>query len=287
MHRLPPLGPLASFRAASRHESFTRAAQDLHVTHGAVSRAIRQLEDFFGFPLFERLNRGVRLTERGRVFADRVNSLFSGLEDACDQLRESGTNRRLSVSCEPTLAMRWLMPRLEDFHRAAPDVDVHLSTAGGSIDLAAQGVDLAIRRSDFSWPEEYWHASLGRESVGPVCSPAYWENNEAGPKRMLHTRTRPKAWADWAHYSGTPLQEGSEQFFDHFYFTLQAAVAGLGMAIGPYPLVRDGLESGLLVAPFGFRETPVEYVVLCREEPSGEGRTRRFIDWLDKTLALP
>ena len=287
MNQLPPLAPLASFRAAARHENFTRAAQDLHVTHGAVSRAVKQLEEHFGFPLFERRNRGIRLTDRGRRFAEHVNALFDGLETACGQLRDLGSDRRISVSCEPTLAMRWLMTRIEDFRRTAPDVDVLLSTAGGPIDLAPTGVDLAIRRSDFTWSGDYWHASLGRETIGPVCSPAYWAQQTGQPIRALHTRTRPGAWRDWSLLAASPPAIGSERFFDHFYFTLQAAAAGLGMAIGPHPLVRDDLENGLLTAPFGFAETSVEYVVLCREEPPRDGRIRRFIDWLADELALP
>jgi DNA-binding transcriptional LysR family regulator len=290
MKNLPPLAPLASFRAAARHESFTRAALDLHVTHGAVSRAVRQLEEHFGFPLFERRNRGVFLTERGKMFADRIDALFSGLEAACDELRNAPAGQRLSVSCEPTLAMRWLMPRLEEFRRIAPDVDILLSTAGGPIDLASRGVDLAIRRSDFSLPGTGHVVVLGREAVGPVCSPAYWQGNAHGPKRVLHTRTRPRAWAEWAQRSGQTVEIGSigsERFFDHFYFILQAAVAGLGMAIGPYPLVCDDLENGLLVAPCGFVDTPFEYVALCREEPAPGGRVQRFLDWLEASLGLP
>ena len=108
-----------------------------------------------------------------------------------------------------------------------------------------------------------------------------------GPKRVLHTRTRPRAWAEWAQRSGQGVEIGSERFFDHFYFILQAAVAGLGMAIGPYPLVCDDLENGLLVAPCGFVDTPFEYVALCREEPASGGRVQRFLDWLEASLGLP
>lgn len=286
MNNLPPLSPLPSFWAAARHSSFSKAAQELNVTHGAVSRAVRQLEDFFGFDLFERRNRGVHLTEKGKRFARRIDTLFSDLESACEELRSAGPGK-LSVSCEPTLAMRWLMPRLDGFHRVLPDVEVLLSTAGGPIDLSEKGVHLAIRRSDFAWPARYWHVPLGKEAIGPVCSPAYWEENRKAPKRLLHTRTRPEAWADWRHHAGDVIETAEERFFDHFFFSLQAAAAGLGMAVGPFSMVQDAVEQGLLVAPFGFTVTDVDYVVICRTEPEPDGPARAFIHWLRETLALP
>ncbi|WP_338669276.1 LysR substrate-binding domain-containing protein [Pseudodesulfovibrio methanolicus] len=287
MTNLPPLAPLASFRAAARHGSFTKAAQELHVTHGAVSRAVKQLEGFFGFELFERRNRGIYLTDRGRAFAAQVETLFAGLERTCEELKTTSPAPRLSVSCEPTLAMRWLMPRLDDFHRAAPDAEVLLSTAGGLIDLSEQGVDLAIRRSDFAWSGRYHSESLGREPIGPVCSPAYWAAHEHTPKRLLHTRTRPSAWTDWKGLSGQTPDADAEQYFDHFYFSLQAATAGLGLAIGPLPMVRDALAQNLLVAPYGFTTTPTDYVVITRRPPAPDSPAQAFITWLTQTLDLP
>jgi DNA-binding transcriptional LysR family regulator len=287
MDNLPPLTPLASFRAAARHESFTRAAQELHVTHGAVSRAVKQLEEFFGFPLFDRRNRGIRLTDRGRLLAERTELMFAGLERTCEDLRAMSRTPKLSVSCEPTLAMRWLMPRLDDFHRAVPGVEVLLSTAGGPIDLSEQGVDLAVRRSDFTWPGRYHHQSLGREPIGPVCSPAYWAAHEHTPKRLLHTRTRPSAWTDWKTLSGRAPESDGEQFFDHFYFSIQAAAAGLGLAIGPQPMVQDALDQNLLTAPYGFATSPIDYVAITRRPPSPDSPAQTFISWLEKALNLP
>ena len=287
MHNLPPLTPLTSFWAAARLGSLTRAAQELNVTHGAVSRAVKQLEEFFGFELFERRNRGIHLTERGRLFADRVETVLTGLERTCEELKTVAPARRLSVSCEPTLAMRWLLPRLDAFHRRAAGTEVLLSTAGGPIDLSEQGADLAIRRSDFRLHGRYHHQPLGLEPIGPVCTPAYWQASEHGPKQLLHTRTRPGAWQDWQTLSGITPQADSEQYFDHFYFSLQAATAGLGLAIGPLPLVRDALDQGLLIAPYGFATSPIEYVVISRRPPNPGTPAQTFITWLAETLALP
>lgn len=287
MGKLPPLAPLVAFRAAARHGSFTIAAHELNLTSGAVSKSVKQLEEFFAFDLFHRTNRGIHLTERGRVFAERTEAVLEQLEKTCERLMTGQGRHRLSVSCEPSLAMRWLMPRLEAFRRIEPRVDVQLSTAGGPIDLSAQGVHLAIRRSDFIWPRGYACRTLGKECMGPVCSPGYWTDNARKPARLLHTRTRPQAWPDWRALSGVTLPADTEQFFDHFYFSLQAATAGMGMAMGPEPLVRDDIARGLLVAPYGFCITPAEYMVLSPRTGDECGYIGSFTEWLAEELALP
>lgn len=281
---LPPLGPLVSFCAAAKHQSFTKAAQELNLTHGAVSRAVKQLEDHFGQPLFQRRNRRIYLTDKGKFFADKATELLAGLESAAEQMRTDSA-RCLSVSCEPSLAMRWLMPRLGDFSQQLPDLDVHLSTAGGPIDLEAQNLDLAIRRSDFQWPENYWVTPLGFEHIGPVCHPDYWQRVQNTSAVILHTRTRPEAWDDWRGLTEHTINSDSEQYFDHFYFSLQAAVAGLGIGIGPHPLVADDIERGHLVAPFGFTQTDKEYVLLSLKNPQRDENLGAFVNWISKALS--
>lgn len=287
MNKLPPLKPLISFRAAANHQNFTKAARELHLTHGAVSRAVKQLEEFFGFELFTRRNRGLFLTEKGAALSKGVEESLTSLERTCESLRMPESKRRLSVSCEPSLAMRWLMPKLEDFRKKAPHIDIHLSTGGGPIDLTAEGVHLAIRRSDFTWPPHYHCTPLGKERIGPVCSPDYWEKHKKSPKQLLHTRTRPKAWNDWNAMSDTELDIGAEKQFDHFYFSLQAAATGFGLAIGPEPMVHEEIRQGLLVAPYGFRKTPIDYVILSLGSPETDRNMDTFIRWLKSELNLP
>ena len=281
---LPPLGPLIGFCAAAKHQSFTKAAQELNLTHGAVSRAVQQLEQYFGQPLFHRRNRRVYLTDKGRFFADKATALLSELETISEQMCTQESERCLAVSCEPSLAMRWLMPRLGAFYKDFPGVDVHISTAGGPVDLAAHNLDLAIRRSDFQWPTDYWVTPLGRERIGPVCHPDYWAQLQERSAVLLHTRTRPGAWTDWAILAGQTTTSSSEQYFDHFYFSLQAAVAGLGIAIGPEPLVADDIERGHLVAPFGFLDTEADYVALSLKNPERDDLLEAFVSWLEKEL---
>ncbi len=270
--RLPSLLALRCFEAAARHENFSQAAAELHLTHGAVSRAVRLVEDELQVALFDRRNRRVFLTDAGRTLARAVGSGLGLMRQAVGELRASARlGRRWVLSCEPTLLMRWLIPRWPDFQARHPDIDVHLVAGGGPFSFAS-GIDLAIRRDDFAWPDSHYAAPLFAERVGPVCHPgklaAWFDQENAGlalkaDAPRLHTRTRPGAWREWAAAAGQPAPDGSGQAFDHFYFSLQAAVAGLGVAIGPWPLVRDDLESGLLAAPMGFVEDGSRYCLLA------------------------
>lgn len=280
MKHLPPLSALISFCIAAKHQSFTKAAQELNQTHGAISRSVKLLETHFGVALFERRNRRIYITVKGQAFAKRINSILPQIETACEELSTPENISKLAISCEPSLAMRWLMPRLEGFHRLNTNLDVHLSTAGGPVDLAKNGLSAAIRRSDFKWADDYWVTDLGKEFIGPVCSPSYLKALEGGEATRLHTRTRKQAWQDWEKSSKQPMAYQADKYFDHFYFSLQAAVAGMGMAIGPRILVADDIKSGLLVAPYDFVETPFNYVVLSLEKPESQEELNSFILWL-------
>ncbi len=276
------MGALVGFEAAGRLESITLAARELNLTHGAVSRSVQQLEQFFGFPLFERRNRRIFLTRKGRLLSGRLTDLLQQLGAVVDTVRQEGEDEVLVLSCEPTLSMRWLMPRLAEIDRDVRDTTVQLRTAGGGIDLAKQGVDLAIRRSDFQWPEHYHATPLVREMVGPVCHPDYWARvkGDMGQVTLLHTKTRPDAWRDWSR-NAQPLQHnGRERVFDHFYFSLQAAVAGLGIAIGPSLMVQEDIDAGHLIAPFGFDYSGCDYVALSLRPLDGRGKLAELVEWL-------
>lgn len=286
--RLPSLLALRCFEAAARLENFSRAADELHLTHGAVSRAVRLLEDTLEVELFERRNRRVYLTAQGRTLAQAVAGGFDLMRRAVGELRASARQaQRWVLSCEPTLLMRWLIPRWPDFQARHPGIDVHLVAGGGPFTFDS-GIDLAIRRNDFGWPDDYCVTPLFPERVGPVCAPAKIQN-WCGPQHkalvpdapLLHTRTRPHAWEHWAQAAGYVIApHTAAQTFDHFYFSLQAAVAGLGIAIGPWHLVRDDLENGLLAAPLGFVEDGSHYCLLSAQ-PLQAGTPQAYLrDWL-------
>ncbi|NBN63608.1 LysR substrate-binding domain-containing protein [Pannonibacter tanglangensis] len=283
--RLTSLPSLACFRVAAELESFSKAADRLHLTHGAVSRAVRLLEDDVGTALFERRNRAVFLTEEGRLLADAVARGLDQIEAAIRQIRDAHKAGVVTVSCEPTLLMRWLIPRMARFQEANPEADVRLIAAGGPVNLG-KGIDLAIRRTDFDLPRSYAVHSLFAERIGPVCRPdridRFFEDGALRPDApRLHTRTRASAWSAWTALSGASDQTAQAgQVYEHFYFSLQAAVAGTGVAIGPWHLVRDDLQSGLLAAPLGFVPDGSSYVLLEPEAERASPTAVAFRNWL-------
>jgi LysR family glycine cleavage system transcriptional activator len=166
--RLPSLIALRCFEAAARHENFSRAADELCLTHGAVSRAVRLLEDDLRVALFVRRSRRVFLTDAGRKLAKAVHDGLGLMRQAADDVRiEASRVRRWVLSCEPRLLMRWLIPRWPDFQARHPGIDIHLLATGGAVSFDS-GIDFAIRRDDFSWPPGHHAETLFVERIGPV-----------------------------------------------------------------------------------------------------------------------
>ncbi|MBO6893363.1 MAG: LysR family transcriptional regulator [Roseibium sp.] len=278
------LPSLNCFRAAARLESFSLAAGELNLTHGAISRAVRLLEEDLGTALFERRNRRVFLTEDGRSLARAVDDGLGRIEQEVMRLQERRKALSVTLSCEPTLLMRWLIPRVPAFKASHPDIDLQLIAGGGPVELG-RGTDLAIRRNDFDIPSRYQTYHLFDEEVGPVCrsdrvDTFFHEGALKADAPLLHTRTRPDAWNDWFGATSREAVAGEGQFFEHFYFSLQAAVAGLGVAIGLRRQVTDDLNAGLLAAPLGFAEDGSHYSLLAAEEISDESPKQKVLHWL-------
>ena len=282
---LPPLNTLLPFEATVRHASMTAAAQELHVTHGAVSRQVQNLERSLGVSLFERQTRALRPTPQARQLAAVVRDALDQIDAAARQIAQRTPEGPLALSCEPTLLMRWLIPRLPDLAMNVPDVTVHLSAGGGPVFFERDSIDLAIRRDDFPFPEEATSRTrLFAERIGPVCRPDLATRLTGAADltgaALLHTGTRPRAWDDWRRITGMKAEPASQQTLEHFYLTLQAAAAGVGAAIAPYAVVRDDLERGQLVAPFGFVPDGTSYHLLSRQSPEQDGRVRQLTAWL-------
>ncbi len=274
------------FHVAASSSSYSEAAEKLCITHGAVSKQIKVLEAYLHQALFYRQGRNVRLTPAGEQLKNYTTQAFQALESGVARLSHTKQNC-LEVSCEPTLTMRWLMPRLADFHDHHPETDVRLSTAGGPVKLGNTGLSLAIRRDDFVVPPDYQQTPLVEEWVGPVVSPAYWEQvrGDSSAIKLLHSQTRPQAWADWQASTGNGgFSRNTQQCFAHFYFCIQAAVDGLGAAIGSYPLVADDLARGHLIAPFGFVLSGHRYLLL-RLNQAPAALEQAFIQWLGHALS--
>lgn len=280
---LPPLNTLLPFEATVRHASMTAAAQELHVTHGAVSRQVQNLERSLGISLFERQTRALRPTPQARQLAAVVRDALDQIDAAARQISQHTPAGPLTLSCEPTLLMRWLIPRLPDLAVNVPDVTVHLSAGGGPVFFERDNIDLAIRRDDFPFPEKVSRTRLFAERIGPVCRPDLATRLTGAADltgaALLHTGTRPQAWDDWRGITGMKAEPASQQTLEHFYLTLQAAAAGVGVAIAPYAVVRDDLERGQLVAPFGFVPDGTSYHLLSRQPPE-DVRVRQLTAWL-------
>lgn len=285
--RMPSLLALRCFESAGRFENFARAADELHLTPGAISRAVRLLEEDLGVDLFERRKRRVFLTDAGRRLLKAVSEGLGVMNHAVREIRsDARRTRRLVLSCEPTLLMRWLIPRWSDFQAQHRGPDIHL-VAGGGLFSFEQGIDLAIRRDDFPRPPGYHAERLFAEKVGPVCRPdkvGQWFDERGKCPRakapLLQTTSRPTAWEEWAAATGQPVPATQMQSFEHFYFSIQAAVAGLGVAMGPWHLVRDDIQSGVLAAPSGFIEDGSHYCLLSPTPPKPGSLETDLLEWL-------
>lgn len=286
--RVPSFTTLRAFEAVARLGSMTRAAQELSVTHGAISKQVQALEEEFGIPLLRRLPRSVEPTPQGARFAATLGTAFGLIESGVNQLLPGP----LSLSCSASIMMRWLIPRMASFKKARPDIDLRISADHGPLDLLREGIDVAIRNDVVPAPQDVVVKPLMREWVGPVCSPEY--ANSAALKtladlagvRLLTTSSRPDAWSDWAALSGwtgEPLAE--HESFEHFYLVLHAAACGLGLAMAPRYLVADDLAAGRLVAPFGFLQGKRTVVLWISPQLRARDDIRAVTDWLQAEAA--
>lgn len=260
---LPPLTAFRFFNSAAQATSFAQAAQQLNVTQAAVSRQIRLLEEALGLELFDRRNRAVFLNAAGKRLYNVTAPMFEQLESTVYRLQRAAREDVLVVSCEPTIAMKWLIPRLPDFKRRYPAIQVQLLTAGGPIDFNRSGVDLAIRRNDFHWGESLYSAPVCEEWVGPVCAPQ-GQSTLPGFEGacLLVTQSRPSAWQHWFDSQNIAGPQTTSLEYEHFYLCIQAAVAGQGFTLASRLMVEGELSSGQLIAPFGFVRDGSHYMLL-------------------------
>lgn len=252
---LPPLNALRAFEAAARLESFSAAAGELFVTHGAVSKQIKQLEDWLGVPLFERSGGRVKLTEVGWRYLVQVQDGLDIIANATAQLKQPDRQRRIVINSIPTFAMFWLLPRLGAFQREHPDIELRLMTSDRDISRLDAPFDLAIRRGPGDWPGHVSKPFLEEREL-PLCAPSLLERlpihspQDLAQHTLLQADTRPTAWQRWLTLAGVPeLKPAATQQFGHFYLALRAAMNGLGVVLGPLPMMQAELDAGTLVAP--------------------------------------
>ncbi|MDA9439121.1 transcriptional regulator [Bradyrhizobium sp. CCBAU 51745] len=257
--RLPSLNGLRAFEAAARHLSFTLAAGELNVTQTAISHQIRRLEEELGIRLFIRQNRALALTPEARDYLPGVRAAFNDLRLATDRLLRKDDDKVLTVSTLASLAAKWLLPRLADFQDAHPDIDVRITTSTSLVDFQRDDVDAAIRYGRGQWPglRADW---LMADELFPVCSPSLLRGDK--PLRrpedlrgypLLHTsNTNSDDWRLWLTAAGLPVDIAKQPgiTFDMIFMTIQAAIDGIGVAMGRTSYVKDDIAKGRLVVPF-------------------------------------
>lgn len=279
----PPLNALRTFEVFARHASMTRAAAELCVTHGAVSRQISVLQASLGVRLVSGPRHALTLTEAGAQLAEQLTPAFGAISQAVDDVRRAGV-REIEISCLGTFALKWLIPRLPGFVEAHPEVRVRLSESYAPVDYRRDRFDGAIRIVE---PDQL---HLRTESTrfmgqhqGPVGSPALMANlttfEAVAAAPRLRLATFRQAWSVWADLAGLALPTAVEREFAHNHSLVEAAVSGMGVAIAPWAFVAPDVMAGRLAAPFGFVARPSWFAFL-RPEGRKDAAVDAFRDWL-------
>ena len=286
---LPSLSGLRAFEAAARHMSFTLAAAELHVTQTAISHQIRRLEEQLGIMLFIRRNRALLLTPEAQDYLPSIRSAFAELRQATERLRRLERDGVLTVSTTASLATKWLVSRVATFQDANPSVEIRITTSAHLVDFRRDEVDMAVRYGRGNWPglRADW---LMADHFFPVCSPALLtgEHSLRRPEdlvhhTLLHTMISREDWQLWLTASGLPLSIAARRglVFDQGFLAIQAAMEGLGVAMGRTHLVQADITAGRLIAPFDMvLPQDAGYYVVAPETTAGAPKIALFREWL-------
>ncbi|MBD0704172.1 LysR family transcriptional regulator [Pseudomonas sp. E141] len=283
---LPPLNAVRAFAAAARHQSFSRAAEELHVSHSAVSRHIKLLEERLGVLLFERRTRQSVLTPAGQSFYEQVNVALTQIANAATTLSRSAALRKVTINVRPSFAVRWLIPRLPEFMALHPDIKPQVLTRTQPPDQSGETFDVVIRRGHSGWPATVQPQVLLEDDLLLVAAPSLLQgvslNNvhDLARHTLLSGRTRSSDWQTWAKHVGIKRFGNPPTLqFDHMHLVLQAAVDGLGVALCPASLLGKDLLTGRLACPLPSLRLPLTryyYGV----SPQAMAETQIFVDWM-------
>ena len=288
--RLPSLNGLRAFEAAARHMSFTQAAAELNVTQTAISHQIKRLEEELGVRLFIRQNRALSLTPEAKDYLPGIRAAFNDLRLATDRLLRKDDGNVLTVSTLASLAAKWLLPRISDFQEKHPGIDVHITTSTALVDFRSGDVDAAIRYGRGQWPglRADW---LMADQMFPVCSPALLAGKKPLNKPedladhvLLHSSAgNDDDWRLWLTAAGLPtnLSKQPGVTFDLVFMTVQAAIDGLGVAMGRTSYVQDDIAKGRLVVPFEIT-LPVDagFYLVSPQTRADSPKLSAFRNWL-------
>jgi LysR family glycine cleavage system transcriptional activator len=287
--RLPSLNGLRAFEAAARHMSFTLAAAELNVTQTAISHQIRRLEEELGVRLFARQNRSLELTPEAREYLPGIRAAFNDLRFATDRLKRKDNDRVLTVSTLASLAAKWLLPRLSSFQQAHPTIDVRITTSTSLVDFRRDDVDAAIRYGRGNWPgvRAQW---LMADELFPVCSPALLEGDkplrcpeDLANHTLLHTSGYDDDWRLWLTAAGLPSNISKQPglSFDLSFMTVQAAIDGIGVAMGRTSYVEGDIAKGRLIVPFKITlPSDAGFYLVSPEARAESAKLSTFRQWL-------
>ena len=285
--KIPPLKSLRAFEAAGRHLSFTRAADELFVTQAAVSHQIKALEEFLGIQLFIRRNRKLLLTDEGQNYWPRIRDIFESLTVATEQVRAAVAGGSLTVSVIPTFATAWLIPRLMEFNKIHPDIDVRLKASDEQVDFLQEDVDIAIYYEKGDYPGMH-SITLMNEHYTPLCAPSLLDGVKPLGKpedlrfhTLLHDYDTSE-WRRWLRQTGVKgIDLNSGPVFSHSSMVQQAATFGQGIAMGHLVLSQPDIAAGRLVQPFPFKlESEYSYDLVCPIEYAARPKVKAFADWI-------
>jgi LysR family transcriptional regulator, glycine cleavage system transcriptional activator len=284
--RLPPLNPLKSFEAVGRHKSVGGAARELGVTASAISHQVRSLENSLGYPVMVREAGRVALTPQGRALLPAISTAFEIIAEAAARAKHPSAASRLAISCAPAFLGSWLIPRLSDFTRRYPDLDLSVVGSNSARDIYAADVDLCIRYGDGNWPDCWVHL-LAPLRLFPVISP--WldarlplRNPSDLARHMLLHSDDGKEWHIWLTATGSSGAAGRRaHFLPDAQLALEAAVHGVGVALGDNVTANGSLVDGQLLAPFDVEVPAIDGLFFaCRTGMQFAPIVAAFIDWV-------
>jgi LysR family glycine cleavage system transcriptional activator len=286
---LPSIDALMAFESAARHQSFTRAAAELNLTQGAISRQIRLLEDRLGSSLFQRVRQRVILTDAGRAYLLEVRRILDGLESATLRLMTVGASTNvLNLAVLPAVATHWLLPRLPDFFSKHPRISINCGVRLSPFDFEADPFDAAIHYGAPIWARAVVHHLMDEDLV-PVCSRSFRSSrrvrrpDDLARMPLLHLSTRPAAWADWLKRADVPTANAFQgSIFENFAMISKAAVAGLGVALLPSYFAEEELKAGGLVALARPQRSEKSYYLVIPETKVGTPHVQDFVKWVEK-----
>lgn len=284
--KLPPLNSLKAFEAVARHQSFSLAAEELCVTHSAMSHQIKLLEQWLDRKLFIRHASTISLTPEAEQLLAICSNFFNDLEQCIAELSEKAQDVEIVIGAAHSFMANWLIPRLEKFESSYPHIRIKLMTCNELKQLENEHIDIFISslKSDYMLPKGLEKFALFADHMGPICHPELYalaQLQDIFNYPLLHTQSNKNAWHIWLEKSGLQsVHIANERYFDRLNLMIEAAVSGLGIAIAPQMLVEKDLLSGRVIAPFGFVDCDYRFYAIVRKNPDAALLT--MLHWLQQ-----